>query len=127
MCAACSAPRLDTSPAWRAPVTRCWRSVFSPEPGLFEIVDELDAAQPLGACFHLHTPLAARHDGPCWVLAGDGLRVVIEPEWAVASAGFAQEDMGIGKYGTAYGHLQLRVAPARRHRLLTRIRIQRQR
>lgn len=112
---------IDTSEAWPEHVKRCVRSVRSPEAGIVEVTDELELQEPLAVTFHLHTPYAARGEGGRWLLRGKRVEASVDAAWEVASAHFAVEDMGIGEHGTAYGHLALRAAPAKAHRLVTRI------
>ncbi|MCK4591485.1 MAG: heparinase II/III family protein, partial [Candidatus Latescibacteria bacterium] len=113
---------IEPTEAWPDHVVRCTRTIDSETPDVFEITDELELTQSLGATLHLHTPCDARQEAAAWVLIGKGVQVLIEPQWPVAEATFAADDLGSG--GTAYGHLQLRSAPARSHRLVTRITVQ---
>jgi hypothetical protein len=113
---------IEPTETWPDHVIRCTRTIDSETPDVFEITDELELTQSLGATLHLHTPCDARKEAAAWVLVGKGVQVLIEPQWPVAEATFAADDLGSG--GTAYGHLQLRSAPARSHRLVTRITVQ---
>jgi len=117
----------DPSAAWPAPVVRSRRTVVSSTLEVFEVTDELELTQPLGATLHLHTPCQARQEGRAWVFVGKGVELLIEPQWSVAEASFAEDDFGAGAHGSAYGHLQLRAAPNRTHRLMTRLTVQKRR
>ena len=112
---------MDTTAAWPEYVKHCKRTIVSPSPGLFEIIDEVETTRPLGGTFHLHTPLKAHRHDDGWLLKGKRVQVLVEPQWTIAGSGWAEEDMEMGEHGRDYGHLQLRVAPARRHRLVTRL------
>lgn len=111
---------IDTTAAWPAHVKRCRRTVVSPSPGVFEITDELVLDRPLGATLHLHTPLKPRRGAGPLVLEGKRVRATLQCEWA-EDVQCRAEDMGAGASGQILGHLRLRAAPARRHRLVTRI------
>ena len=116
---------MNTTTAWPAHVKACSRRIVSPEPGLFVFTDKLETTKPLAAVMHLHTPLKlVSRNAKRLLLAGRRIEVVIEPDWP-ADIGFAVEDMDIGKYGRAYGHLTLTAAPARGHCLTTRITVRR--
>ncbi|MBI2441718.1 MAG: heparinase II/III family protein, partial [Lentisphaerae bacterium] len=112
---------IETTAAWPRHVKACRRRVFSPSPGVFEIADELELTRSLPATFHLHTPFAMQREGKTFVLKGKRVRVLVQPEWRPAKVIWGEEDMGIGVQGRSYGHLQLLAAPARKHRLITRI------
>jgi hypothetical protein len=115
---------MDTTAAWPGHVRLCRRTVHSPQPGVFDICDELEFAGAFGAALHLHTPLTLKERTAAgWRLESARLQVLVSPQWPVAEGRFAVEDFGIGSAGKAYGHLVLRAAPAHRLRLVTRITI----
>ena len=118
---------IEASAAWPEPVARSRRTVLSSTPDVFEITDELELTQPLGATLHLHTPCQARWEGQAWVFVGKGVELLIEPQWSVAEAQFAEDDFGAGAHGSACGHLQLRAASGKAHHLVTRLTVRKRR
>lgn len=104
-------------------VRSAWRRLDSPRPGEFELTDDMEIRRAAGATLHFHTPCRIERQGLGFLLIGQRVRVLIEPRWTPLQAAWAVDDFGIGAYGQAYTHLQIQAAPARHHRLITRIAI----
>ncbi len=114
--------KIDTSRTWLPPVLACRRSLVSPTPDCLEIIDEFELAQPLPVTFFLHSPLPMRARPGQASIRGTGLTLEITAAWSVAGTTAA---CGVSWNYTPINRLALVSAPARRHRLVTRLQLKR--
>jgi hypothetical protein len=66
-------------------MTRCQRTIESPSPTEFVVIDEGDLIAPSAIAFHLHSLTPFQIEGTRIVLIQRGVRVEIDAPWAASA------------------------------------------
>jgi hypothetical protein len=113
---------IDTGAAWQAPVVSCRRTINSPTPDCFEIIDEIELAEPRTVTFFLHSPLPMDTGNALARIRGARFTLEVTADWAVTAVA---KRCGVNWCYTPIRQLALGSAPARQHRLVTVLRLKR--
>lgn len=110
---------IDTTRIWAGQFERHQRRIYSPDPSLFFIDDDVafDDAAPRGATFHLHSsfPIASVDGG--YVVRGTHADLHVRPTWAVAAVSLGEDFLDYRL--KPVNHLAITCEPGTRHRLIT--------
>lgn len=110
--------RIDTTPAWiNKPFRKHVRRIYSPEPALFFIDDQVEFDRPRAATFHLHSSFRIEPTDGRFVVRGEHADLVVTPAWKVVDSRHA-EDFVDGKMRPV-SHLRLTSEPGINYHLVT--------